>query len=92
MTDPRERKRRAPEENPAPKSPPSDNTNSTAESEQFDFDRHMVDQVDRSIWQALFRGEFRLAVRCRRCGRWLTDGTSKRNHLGPACAAKAVTQ
>ena len=85
----RKRKGRAPNGNPDLFTPPSDNAKSNADADEFDFDRRMVDQVDWSIWQALYRGDFRLAVRCRRCGRWLTDGRSKRNHLGPRCAVKA---
>jgi hypothetical protein len=65
---------------------------STANNDDFDFDRRVVGQVDWSIWRAIYNGEFRLACRCRRCGRWLTDGTSKRRHFGPTCAAKAVTE
>lgn len=63
---------------------------STEDSAEFDFDQRVVYQVDASIWRAVYRGEFRLAVRCKRCQRWLTDGRSKRAHLGPRCAAKAV--
>jgi len=63
---------------------------STVTADDFDFDRRVVSQVDWSIWRGIYNGEFRLAVRCRRCGRWLTHGTSKRNHMGPTCAAKAV--
>lgn len=62
-----------------------------AKSEEFDFDERVVHQVDTSIWSALFNGHFKLAVPCDRCGRWLTAGTSKRNHRGPRCAAKEVT-
>lgn len=67
-----------------------DNQESTAGETEFDFDKRVVDQVDWSIWRALYNGEFRLAFKCRRCGRWLTDGRSKRAHLGPVCRAKAV--
>lgn len=67
-------------------------TKSTAtEVTEFDFDRHIVDSVDESIWRAVYNGEFRLAVRCDVCGRWLTDGRSKRVHRGPRCAEKAAT-
>lgn len=57
---------------------------------EFDYDETVVYQVDSSIWRAIFNGEFRLAVPCDQCGRWLTDGRSKRNHRGPRCAAKVV--
>lgn len=63
-------------------------SDSSAARSDFDFDQRVVSQVDWSIWQAIYNGEFRLAVKCRRCGRWLTDGRSKRAHLGPRCAAK----
>jgi hypothetical protein len=57
---------------------------------EFDYDQRVVDQVDSSIWRALFRGEFRLAVQCDQCGRWLTAGASKKAHRGPRCAAKVL--
>lgn len=87
----RKRKGRAPNGNPDLFTPPSDNTHSNATAEQFDFDKTVVDQVDSSIWRAVYNGHFRLAVQCQRCGRWLTDGRSKRNHMGPRCA-QAVNQ
>lgn len=34
--------------------------------------------------------EWRLAMRCRGCGRWLTDPDSVRAGIGPACAAREV--
>lgn len=87
---PKQRRRPAP-----PKDRPSrnhiDSRHDTADLTDFEFDRRVVDQVDWSIWRAIYNGEFRLACRCRRCGRWLTDGTSKRRHLGPVCAGKVVT-
>jgi hypothetical protein len=86
----RQRKRRAPQAgNPAPSTTPIVVAQSTAPPADFDYDRRVVGQVDWSIWRALDRGEFRLAVRCRRCGRWLTAGASKRNGMGTHCAAKA---
>lgn len=83
----RKRKGRALKD-PALSTPPSDSVQSSAEDRQFDFDKRVVDQVDASIWRALFDGQFRLAVRCDICGRWLTDGRSKAAHRGPRCAAK----
>jgi hypothetical protein len=46
------------------------------------------------IWAQLFDGQFRLAVPCSRCGRWLTAGASKAHRLGAHCRAKsqAVTE
>jgi hypothetical protein len=68
----------------------SRNPQSTASADtDFDFDRRVVDSVDRSIWAALFNGDFRLAVRCEVCGRWLTDGRSRRDHRGPVCRDRA---
>ena len=63
---------------------------STATFTDFDFDVHIVSQVDKSLWEAVFDGHFRLAVKCDVCGRWLTSGKSKRAHRGPRCAAKAA--
>jgi hypothetical protein len=86
-TAPRKRKGRALTD-PALFTPPSALPDSTADPRQFDFDQRVVDQVDASIWRALFLGQFRLAVRCDICGRWLTAGRSKAQHRGPRCAAK----
>lgn len=61
----------------------------TSTDGQFDYDQRVVHQVDSSIWRAVYNGEFRLAIRCDVCGRWLTDGRSKRAHRGPRCASKA---
>lgn len=58
----------------------------------FDYDERVVYQVDSSIWRAIYNGHFRLAVPCQVCGRWLTDGRSKKAHRGPRCAAKGVTR
>ena len=86
----RKRKGRAPRGNPDLFTPPSE-IQSNADTDEFEYDAQVVDQVDASIWRAVYNGHFRLAVRCQRCGRWLTAGRSKRNHMGPRCA-KAVTQ
>lgn len=95
MTAPTRKKRKkdqAPQGNPALFTPPSDNTKSKPTFDELGFDKAIVEAVNRDIWAAVFDGHFRLAVRCRRCRRWLTHGTSKRNHIGPSCAAKAVTK
>ena len=68
-----------------------DASKSNGATDTFDYDQHIVDGVDRSIWAALFNGHFRLAVQCDVCGRWLTADSSKRAHRGPRCAARAVT-
>ena len=65
------------------------NSDYSGDAAQFDYDERVVYQVDASIWRAVWRGEFRLAVRCTRCGRWLTDGRSKKRHMGARCAARA---
>ena len=59
-----------------------------AQESEFDFDKRVVAQVDWSIWNAIFEGHFRLAVRCDQCGRWLTAGRSKKAHRGPRCAKR----
>jgi hypothetical protein len=58
-------------------------------NDDFDFDQQVVAQVDKGLWEAIFAGDFRLAVPCSRCGRWLTAGPSKRARCGAHCAAKA---
>lgn len=83
------RKRRTPRD-PALSTRPSDNSDDSKTDREFDYEQRVVYQVDSSIWRAIYRGKFRLAVPCDTCGRWLTDGRSKRNHRGPRCAAKAV--
>ena len=85
------RKSPAPPQHRAPRNHTNE-IQSTATESDFDFDKRIVDTVDRSIWNALYNGEFRLATKCRRCGRWLTNGRSKRNHMGAHCAAKAVAE
>jgi len=84
------RKRRTPEGNPTLSTRPSDSTDTTKVETEFDYDKRVVDQVDWSIWRAIHRGEFRLAVPCRICGRYLVSRKSKRNGVGAHCAAKAV--
>ena len=83
------RKRRTPRD-PALSTRPSDVTNDTNTDREFDYEQRVVYQVDSSIWRAIYRGEFRLAVQCDTCGRWLTAGASKKAHRGPRCAAKVV--
>jgi hypothetical protein len=73
--------------NPAPA---ADTRQNTATVLPLDVSRTVTAQVDWSIWKALYDGKFRLAVPCRRCGRWLVDGRSKRRHYGPRCAALAT--
>lgn len=63
-----------------------------AEPADFDFDQQIVHRVDESIWRAVYNGEFRLAVRCKRCGRWLTSGLSKRERLGAHCKTKKTAE
>ena len=44
---------------------------------------------DRKLLARIEADEVRLAVRCQRCRRWLTDPSSTAIHYGPRCA-KAV--
>ncbi|MDQ1320599.1 MAG: hypothetical protein QG655_1842 [Actinomycetota bacterium] len=82
------RKNRAAVADPALSTPPSDSSDHNERTDEFKLDRLLVG--DKSIWAALFDGEFKLAVPCSRCGRWLTSGASKRHRMGSHCAAKAV--
>ena len=66
----------------------ADSSDHNERTDEFKLDRLLVG--DKSIWAALFDGEFKLAVPCSRCGRWLTSGASKRHRMGSHCAAKAV--
>lgn len=54
----------------------------------FKVDRELIAAEDVPLWQSLFNGQLRLAVKCSACGRWLTANSSKRAHLGPRCAAR----
>lgn len=72
--------------------PPSDTADHTATADALAADKAAVAEVDASIWSAIYAGQFRLAVRCDICGRWLTAGRSKRAHRGPRCAAKVVAE
>lgn len=74
------------------RAPEAGTPKNTKRNNAFDYDRHIVDRVDESIWSALYAGHFRLATRCLRCGRWLVDGQSKRRHYGAVCALKAATE
>ncbi len=58
----------------------------------LEVSKSVADQVDWSLWAALYDGQFRLATRCRRCGRWLVDGRSKRRNLGKHCAARLAAE
>lgn len=61
-------------------------------SDEVAADKRMVEKVNGDIWAAIYRGDFRLSVRCERCGRWLTSGPSKKARMGAHCAAKAVSE
>ncbi|MGV0991099.1 MAG: DUF6011 domain-containing protein [Mycobacterium sp.] len=76
---------------PAPSTSLTDEVNSTNATTDFEDDRRAVADVNDSLWNAIYAGTFRLAVRCKRCGTWLTNSRSKRHGLGPTCARKAVT-
>lgn len=82
-----ERKRRPPQE-PAPsKTTAKLHPQCTADFDPLDFDERVEQQIEWSIWRALRRGEFRLAVQCHRCRRWLHNPNSKRTHR-ERCAAQ----
>jgi hypothetical protein len=67
----------------------TDSSKSIPIDSDFDFDQRVVSQMDKGIWEALFDGDFRLAVRCEICGRWLVASASKKARRGAHCAAKA---
>jgi hypothetical protein len=82
---------RAPEGNPAPATTPIVNTDPSRSADPDEFADIVVRQVDWSLWLAIRNGDFRLAVKCRRCGRWVTAEQSRRRHMGPRCAAKGAS-
>jgi hypothetical protein len=65
------------------------NSHSIASPGAFDFDQQVVSQMDTGLWEALFDGDFRLAIPCRVCGRFLTSSVSTKARVGRPCAAKA---
>lgn len=77
-------------ESRATSTPPSAAEQSTAGVADFDFDKSVVDAVNKELWAALFDGHFKLGVKCQRCGRWLFDGRSKRRGYGAHCAKLAA--
>lgn len=69
-------------------------TKDTAAATDYDIDKSMVSKINKDLWAAIFDGDFRLGVKCKRCGRWLYAGRSKRRGYGARCAAhlaEAVT-
>lgn len=82
----------APATETGPQTATPTSANDTAALGQLAADKQLVG--DASIWAALFDGQFRLAVKCDTCGRWLTSGDSKRAHRGPVCRSrlKAVAE
>lgn len=74
----------------ATSTPPSDNSHSNGHGD-IQADTALAG-VNADLWAALFSGEMRLAIRCSRCGRWLTAGPSKRKGIGAHCEARAVQQ
>lgn len=81
-----------PQQHPTGPSSTKLDNDSISATVDFDIAKRVADQVDWSIWRAIYAGEFRLAVRCQRCGRWLTAGPSKRERVGAHCAAKAAAE
>jgi hypothetical protein len=83
---PRESRRPAP-----PQDRPTPNNTSASDSSHgsdIELDLTLVG-ANADIWAALFAGEFKLAVPCSRCGRWLVNNDSKRAGIGAHCAAQA---
>lgn len=71
--------------------PEADENNSNANGDNG-FAPHIGDAIARGIWEGIKAGDFRLAIKCRRCGRYLVDSASKRRHLGPTCAVKVAAE
>ena len=72
----------------ATSTPPSATDQSSCADRQIDL---ALVGPDADLWALLFDGRFRLAVKCRRCGRWLT-GKSKRRGIGAHCAAREAAR
>jgi len=93
MTAPPRRRERPGSEARATSTPPSAAPQSTAPgAAEVELMRGITDNVDRGLWMDLMNGRFRLAMRCERCGRWLTAHKSKAAGIGPVCSGKAAEQ
>jgi hypothetical protein len=83
---------------PATGNRPSSNANgfhqSSALTRFYGLDRHepmdAEDRADLAVVAAAAERGYRIAVRCRACGAWLTNPVSVRQFIGPKCRAKAV--
>ena len=67
----------------------ADSSDHNERTDEFKLDR-LLGGPAADIWAKLFNGEFKLAVPCSRCGRWLTSGASKRHRMGAKCRAKST--
>jgi hypothetical protein len=48
------------------------------------------DRADQAVLAAAEALGYRLAVRCRECGRWLVHARSVAGHIGPVCRQRAA--
>lgn len=85
-------RRSRPEKNPGAATSTSLDASDSTRHGDNDADIALVGGVNADLWAALFAGQFRLAVKCDRCGRWLTAGPSKRAGIGAHCAAQVVNK
>ena len=67
---------------------------SNALTRLYGHDRHepmtAEDREDLAVIVAAVERGYRIAVRCRVCGHWLSNPMSVKAFVGPRCAAKAV--
>lgn len=90
-----QRKRPAPPQNRPSPSATNGYAQSTALSRFYGHDRHepltREDREDLAVITAAAERGYRIAVRCRVCGHWLSNPASVKAFVGPRCSAKAVT-
>ncbi|WP_407635608.1 DUF6011 domain-containing protein [Mycolicibacterium vanbaalenii] len=91
------RKRPAPPQNrPSPDTTNDNDAKSTVLHRLFGHAPHepltREDREDLDVIVAAVERGFRIAVRCRVCGHWLSNPRSVKSFVGPRCAAKAVTK
>lgn len=88
-----QRKRPAPPQN-RPSSTTIGYSQSNALTRFYGHDRHepltREDREDLAVISAAVERGYRIAVRCRVCGHWLSNPMSVKAFVGPRCAAKAV--
>lgn len=61
---------------------------SSAPEHTVDLDRQLLGDTDALGLELRDGNRFRLAVRCRRCGRWLTGDPARANGIGRHCAGR----